>query len=130
MQLSITALYAGIFAIFALVLSFRAGSYRGKARASILFGDPPNLELAQRVRVHQNFLEYVPMLLILMAVIELNGATPTFLHAVGASLVIARIAHAIGLKHDNMAHVGRFIGAAGTALLTLIVSVYAIWMVV
>lgn len=130
MQIPITALYAGVFAIFALVLSFRAGSYRGKAKASILFGDPPNMELAERVRVHQNFLEYVPILLIVMGAMELNGASATFLHAIGGLLVIARIAHAVGLKHDNMAHVGRLIGAGGTALLTLVAAVYCIWMVV
>ncbi|MDH3440441.1 MAG: MAPEG family protein [Gammaproteobacteria bacterium] len=130
MQLPVTALYAGLLAIFALALSARAGSYRGKTGVSILYGDPINWELAERVRAHQNFLEYVPMLLIMMGISELNGASSTYLHSVGALLVIARIAHVIGLRHDNMAHIGRLIGAGGTALLTLIVAVYAIWMVV
>ena len=128
MQVPITALYAGILAIFALGLSARAGLYRGTAKASILYGDPPNMELAQRVRVHQNFLEYVPILLILMGVIELNGGSTTFLHAAGVILIGARVAHAIGLKHDNAAHPGRAIGAGGTALLTLIAAIYAVWM--
>ena len=101
--------------IFALVLSFRAGGYRGKAGISVLFGDPVNWELAERVRVHQNFLEYVPLMLILMAAIELNHGSGLFLHVTGFLLLIARVAHAIGLKHDNMAHIGRLIGAAGTS---------------
>ena len=130
MQLPITALYAGVLAIFALVLSARAGSYRGKVGVSVLYGDPINWELAQRVRAHQNFLEYVPVLLILIGISELNGASSTYLHSVGALLVISRIAHAIGIKHDNMAHIGRLIGAGGTALLTLVAALYAIWMVV
>ena len=53
MTLPITAFYTGILAIFALFLSAQAGIYRGKAGASILFGDPVNMELAQRVRRHQ-----------------------------------------------------------------------------
>ena len=130
MQLPITLLFAAIFAIFALFLSFRAGFYRGASGIPILFGDPPDKELAVRVRRHQNFLEYVPMMLILMAMIELNGGSPTFLLIAGACLLGARIAHAIGLKHDNMGHVGRFIGAAGTALITLVSACYALWMVV
>lgn len=130
MQLPITALYAGILAIFALVLSFRAGSLRGKTGISVLFGEPQNMELAEKVRAHQNFLEYVPMLLILMGVIELNGGSGTFLHVVGALLIISRIAHAIGLKHDNMAHPGRLVGAGGTALLTLVAAIYALWITV
>jgi len=127
MSIPITLMYASVFALFALVLSFRAGSYRGKSGVSVLFGEPANMDLAERVRVHQNFLEYVPMVLIVMAAIEANGGSPMFLYVVGDLLFIARIAHAIGLKHDNMAHKGRLIGAGGTALITLVVSGYGLW---
>lgn len=128
MQLPITLMYAAIFAVFALVLSFRAGGFRGKVGVSVLFGDPANMELAERVRVHQNFLEYVPIMLILMGLIEANNGSSMFLFVVGDLLIIARIAHAIGLKHDNMAHKGRTIGAGGTALVTLVSAVYGIWL--
>ncbi len=128
MQMPITLMYASIFALFALVLSFRAGSARGKSGVSILFGEPPNLELAEKVRVHQNFLEYVPIFLIAFAAIEVNGGNTMFLYVVGDLLILSRIAHAIGLKHDNMGHIGRLIGAGGTALLTLVTAVYGIWL--
>ncbi len=128
MSIPIALTFASVFALFALVLSFRAGSFRGKSGISILFGEPPNLELAERVRVHQNFLEYVPMILIVMGAIEANGGSSTFLYIVGDLLIIARIAHAIGLKHGNMAHKGRLIGAGGTALITLATAGYGLWM--
>ena len=127
MQLTITAIYAGILAVFALVLSARAGSYRGKAGASILYGEPVDWELAVRVRAHQNFLEYVPFIVIMMGVIELNGGSATFLHSAGSLLIVARIAHVIGLKHDDMGTKGRFIGAAGTALIMFVSAGYTIW---
>ena len=130
MTLSITALYAGILMIFALALSFKAGGFRGSTGISVLFGDPVNMELAQRVRVHQNFLEYIPMAIILMGVIEINGGNATFLHVFGVVLIISRIAHAIGLKHDNMGHPGRVIGAGGTAIMSMAAAVYALWMVI
>lgn len=130
MALPITALYAGVLTIFALVLSARAGGFRGKSGISVLYGDPKNMELAVRVRVHQNFLEYVPMAIIIMGLIEVNGGSSTFLHSMGIVLIISRIAHAVGLKHDNMAHPGRTIGAGGTALMSLIAAVYLLWMVV
>ena len=128
MSMPITLMYASIFALFALVLSFRAGSFRGKSGISVLFGDPSNMELAERVRAHQNFLEYVPMIVIVMGAIELNGGSNMFLFWVGDLLFLARIAHAVGLKHDNMAHKGRLIGAAGTALITVAVVGYGLWM--
>jgi len=124
----VTLLYASFFALFALVLSFRAGSFRGKAQISVLYGEPTNLELAQRVRVHQNFLEYVPLILIMFGLLEASGVSRMFLYVMGDLLIVARIAHAIGLKHDNMQHIGRLIGAGGTALITLVTAGYGLWL--
>lgn len=128
MQMPITLMYASIMAIFALVLSFKAGGFRGKSGISVLFGEPANMELVEKVRRHQNFLEYVPIFLILFGALELAGASSMFLYIVGDLLIVFRIAHAIGLKHDNMGHPGRLIGAGGTALLTLVVAGYGLWM--
>ena len=130
MSLPITALYAGILMIFALALSFRAGGFRGKTGISVGHGEPVNMDLAERVRIHQNFLEYVPMAVILMGILETNGGNATFLHVFGVVLIVARIAHAVGLKHDNMGHPGRVIGAGGTALISVVAALYALWMVV
>ena len=128
MTAPITLMYACVFGLFALVLSFRAGSFRGKTGISVLHGEPQNMELAERVRVHQNFLEYVPLIVIMMGAIEVNGGNSMFLYIVGDLLFIARVVHAIGLKHDNMAHKGRAIGAGGTALLMLACGVYGLWL--
>ena len=129
MSLPITALYASILMIFALALSIRAGGFRGKTGISVGHGEPVNMNLTERVRINQNFLEYVPMAIILMGILETNGGNATFLHVFGVVLIIARIAHAVGLKHDNMAHPGRIIGAGGTALISVVAALYAIWMV-
>jgi uncharacterized membrane protein YecN with MAPEG domain len=51
-----------------------------------------------------------------------------FLYVVGDLMILARIAHAIGLKHDNMGHIGRLIGAGGTALLTVVAAGYGLWL--
>jgi uncharacterized membrane protein YecN with MAPEG domain len=128
MAMPISLTYASIFTLFALVLSFRAGSFRGKTGVSVLFGNPPNMDLAERVRAHQNFLEYVPMIVIVMGAIEANGGSPMFLYVVGDLLILARIAHAVGLKHDNMAHKGRMIGAGGTLLITVATAGYGLWL--
>jgi hypothetical protein len=125
MQVPITALYAGILAIYAIWLSSRAGLMRGKVGISILHGD--NMELAEKMRRHQNFVEYVPIALILIGVLEINGSNSIFLHGLGIALVIARVAHAKGLFHDNISHPLRAVGAGGTALITVIAGIAAIW---
>jgi len=127
MSMPISLTYASIFTLFAMVLSFRAGGFRGKTGISILFGSPTNMELAERVRAHQNFLEYVPMIVIVMAAIEANGGSSMFLYVVGDLLILARISHAVGLKHENMAHKGRFIGAFGTLLISVATAGYGLW---
>ena len=40
---------------------------------------------------------------------------------------MARFAHAVGLKADNMAHIGRLIGAGGTTLMLVVAAGYVIW---
>ncbi|MDX1508230.1 MAG: MAPEG family protein [Woeseiaceae bacterium] len=128
MTMPITLMYASIFALFGLFLSFRAGSFRGKTGISVLYGEPQNMELAERARVHQNFLEYVPLVVIMMAAIEVNGGSPWFLFVVGDLLILFRIAHAVGLRHDNIAHKGRFIGAFGTMLVSVACAAYGLWL--
>lgn len=120
----ITILYAGLLGVLSLVLSFFAGSMRGKTGVSI--GDGGKIELLLAMRRHANFVEYVPLALILIMLLEMNGVGATAIHSLGAALVVCRIAHAVGLKADTMQGMGRLIGAAGTALVTLVASVWAI----
>ncbi len=120
----ITTLYAGILGLISLALSFQAGNMRGKTGISI--GDGGKQEMLLAMRRHANFVEYVPLALILIGSLEMNGVSQMTIHIMGACLVIFRIAHAVGLKADTMAGLGRLIGAAGTALLTLVASVWAI----
>jgi len=127
-MLTTTLLYAALFALFALGLSFKAGGARGNAKVSVLYGEPADMDLAEKVRRHQNFLEYVPMILILMGAIELSGGSSTWLHAFGVVLIVSRILHAVGLKHDNMGHPGRMVGMIGTVGVTVIAAGYGLWL--
>ncbi|MDH3589974.1 MAG: MAPEG family protein [Gammaproteobacteria bacterium] len=125
MAIPITALYAGILAFILTWLAFRAGSLRGKKKISI--GDGGNVEMLEAIRRHANAVEYVPLALILIAVLELNGANSAFLHVLGIVLVIARIAHPLGLKAESMGDPRRAIGAGGTILVIVVAAGYAIW---
>jgi uncharacterized protein len=121
----ITAFYAGLLALIVIALGAAIGQMRARTGISILHGD--NMELATRIRRHGNFTESVPFALILLGFLELNGASPGLLHGLGIALVLARIAHPIGLQHDNVRNPLRGIGAGGTILVTLIAAVMLIW---
>ncbi len=120
----ITILYASMLGLISLWLSHQCGSLRGKTGISV--GDGGNVELLVAMRRHANFVEYVPLALILIALLEMQGVPTAAIHALGGSLVFCRVAHAIGLKADTMSGAGRLIGAAGTALITLVASVWGI----
>jgi uncharacterized membrane protein YecN with MAPEG domain len=121
----ITAFYAGLLALIVIVLGALIGPLRLRTGISILHGD--NMVLATAIRRHGNFTESVPLALILLGFLELNGASPGLLHGLGIALVVARIAHPLGLKHDNVRNPLRGIGAGGTTLVTLIAGVMLIW---
>jgi hypothetical protein len=119
MAAPITALYASLLALVFMALSFHAGSTRGRLRIPVGHGE--NSQLLVAMRRQANFVEYVPIILILLVIAELNSANPTWLHALGASLLVFRIVHPFGLGSEvgTLKSPFRIIGAAGTMLVTL-----------
>ena len=97
-----------------------------RGRLNISFGDGGDASLSLAMRRHANFVEYVPLTLILIAMLEVQGVAGYWIHVFGAALVAARISHAFGLKPDTVNNIGRIVGAGGTALVLLVVSVWAI----
>ena len=114
----ISGLYAGIQALIGFALSFGIGPMRGKLGISI--GDGGNADLLLRVRRHGNWAENVPLALLLIALLELNGAGGALLHGLGATLVVARIAHPLGLKKDKVNEPLRIGGAVLTGLVSVV----------
>jgi uncharacterized membrane protein YecN with MAPEG domain len=108
----------------AISVAFPAGSLRGKLAVPV--GDGGNRDLLVAMRRQANFIEWVPLLLVLLALLEMNGVGKVPMHVMGASLIVFRACHAFGLRGDTMRNPGRFIGAMGTMLLTAVASVWLI----
>lgn len=123
-SIAITPLYAGILGIMSIVIAFQAGKIRGSTKVSV--GDGGNPELLLAMRRHANFIEFVPLALVLIALLEFNGVSSTAIHLLGGGLVVFRICHAIGIKADTIESPLRGIGAAGSTLVILVASVWAI----
>ena len=124
-MLTTTALYAGILAIIAVYLGSIPGRMRGRMKISVGDGGYPDMVLA--MRRHANFVEWVPLAIILIGLLEFNGAPKLAIHGFGVALVAFRICHAVGLQKENINVPTRIIGAGGTALVITLVS---IWLVV
>jgi len=120
-SLSITGLYAGLLTLLFIGLSMNIIRLRLKNKIGI--GDGGNEMLAKAVRVHGNFSEYIPLALLLLGIYELNGAGPLWLHALGATLFIGRILHAVGLTKTIGASKQRQIGMISLFIVMLILAV-------
>jgi uncharacterized membrane protein YecN with MAPEG domain len=122
---SITALYAGILGLIGFGVASVIGPYRLGADA-VSIGDGGRLDLITAMRRHANFAEWVPLALILIALLELNRVSGTAIHALGATLVVARLSHAFGFRKDDSFSAFRGIGAGLTVLVTIVASVWSI----
>lgn len=120
----ITSFYAGLCGLLLVVLYARVSQRR--LGTKIGTGTGGDSELEQRVRAHGNFVETVPLVLILLYLVEQTGASPAVIHGFGASFVIARVAHAQGMSSTLGRSAGRFYSSVGTLLIT---AGLAIWLI-
>lgn len=112
--LAVTSLYAGSLTLWYLVLSF---GVIGRRRAGVLPGNGGDKMMQRAIRGHGNFSEYVPLALVLLAVLEINGASILVLHSLGAALLAARLLHGYAFAFTEQFAFGRFWGT----LITFIV---------
>ena len=91
----ITSIYASLSALLIVRLSLGVIKLRRKHRVSV--GDGGNEDLHLAIRAHSNALEYIPITLMLLLTLELDGAPKILIHILGVTLLIGRILHAMGL---------------------------------
>ena len=91
----ITAVFTGLLALMLVGISIRVTVLRAKKKVNLFDGGDP--ELGAAIRVQGNFIEYVPLALALMGLMEAMGARPWIVYLFGIALLAARLAHAWGL---------------------------------
>ncbi|MFK8010899.1 MAG: MAPEG family protein [Marinicellaceae bacterium] len=120
-MLQITGLFASILGILIILLAYKVVSFRRSNKVGI--GDNGDKSGILAIRAHANAIEYIPMLVILMGIYEVNGGNVTVLYVIGALAVVARFMHAFGLSKSAGVSTGRFYGTALTWLITVVLSV-------
>ncbi|MBT3459542.1 MAG: glutathione S-transferase, partial [Halieaceae bacterium] len=87
--------YIALLGILFIPFTLRVGLYRVKNGIDI--GDGKDDALIKLNRGQGNFIETVPLAVMLLIVMEILGASTTWLHALGALLVIGRCLHYVGI---------------------------------
>ncbi len=126
MILPITLTTAGWAALINIWLAMRCGQARTKEKVSV--GDGGNEFVIRRMRAHSNFVEFTPIVIILIGAIEFSKGsnTPAWLMWLAIIFIVSRIAHALGMDGGKFG-VGRSVGTLTTMLTTLILGIYAIF---
>ncbi|MGV6840421.1 MAG: MAPEG family protein [Planktomarina sp.] len=92
----IISLYALPLVLIYGVLTYRVIIYRRTHLISL--GDDGNKSLMKRMRAHSNFVETVPLAMILIMLLELSNAPAVLIHGLCIALVIGRALHAYGFS--------------------------------
>ena len=120
----VTPLYAGLLVLWFVVLSARVVNLR---RRGIIFGDNGDIGVIRIVRAQANFAEYVPVALVMMGFLEAGRFSIYVLHALGLTLLVARLLHGSALSFGWQIKFGRAAGAALTFIVLLIEAVLCLY---
>ena len=126
--MAITAVYAALLTGLLVILSARVIGHR-RSR-SIEIGDGDDRELLRRMRVHANFVEYVPFALVLMAVAESMSAPKALLHVLGVALLAGRVMHAYALSQTPHILRLRVLGMVLTLTMLMVAAAACLWLAV
>lgn len=123
----ITPFYAAILGLLFVLLSVRTLRLRRKLQIPI--GDAGNVQMQRAMRVHANFAEYTPLTLVLILLLELQGARGLLVHALCIFLLAGRISHAYGVSKEAENYKYRVFGMAMTfiALVGAIFSLFVFY---
>ncbi|HHX8559111.1 TPA: MAPEG family protein [Vibrio diabolicus] len=115
----ITALYASILAILIIWLAVQVIKQRRLNQVAYVDGGVEALQIARSAQ--SNATEYIPITLILMALLESNSAYPTWIHLTGIIFVIGRIIHARGILKEDLKRRVRGMQVTFLVILSLVV---------
>jgi len=93
---TIVPVYAALLTLLFVYLSVR--TIRVRRRLQIAIGDKGQPEMQRAMRVHANFAEYVPLALVLLAMVESRAPAAWLMHGLCLSLLVGRLLHAYGVS--------------------------------
>lgn len=124
-SLPILGVYAGINILINLFLAYRVSANR--VRSNVMTGTGSDEKLYNASRAHVTNVEYTPIALIGLIVLNVLGASIYVMHLVGLTLTIGRILHAIGVSRTGESTPPRLIGTLLTWTSLLVAGIACLW---
>ncbi|MFA5685480.1 MAG: MAPEG family protein [Lysobacteraceae bacterium] len=124
-MLAASSIYIALGALLLITLTLRVILRRKSKLVGI--GDGGDAELARRIRAHANAVETLPIGLLLLAALELNGSPTALIHGLGIALLLGRALHAWGLSGSAGQSFGRLYGMLLTLTVLLVAPLLLLW---
>lgn len=124
MPLPVTAIFAGLMALWLVVLQFKVVGFRRTQKVSLGTGGD---QMGERlIRAHGNAVETIPIFLILLAASETLGTPQWILIALGVVFTLGRLMHGVHFFKIRQGGKLRFYGMIMTLLATISAAIGAI----
>ncbi|RIJ17402.1 MAPEG family protein [Henriciella mobilis] len=121
-------LYTALCLLLMLALKMNVGRVRAKEK--VMFGDGGKEPVQRAQRVQGNAVEDVPVTLVGLVGLALLSAPVWLVHALGATLFLARVLHAVGLGGSSGGSPGRMWGTLLSLVVMLATVIACLWYVV
>src|SRR6478736_4835391 len=114
---TITGFYLAILALIFLVLGLQVSRLRRGNRV-----------LRSAIRAHANFAEYVPIIVLMVALLETSGLPALRVHLLMGTLLVARLMHPLGMYVGPRTLQFQICRVGGISLTLLVLAAAAITM--
>jgi uncharacterized protein len=128
MTLPVTAFTAAICAIMLFILAIDTVRHRMRVKAA--FGDHGDAKLISAARSHGNLAEHAPIVILMLAFLEMSHANHMALMAIGALFLAGRVSHIFGLyaPMSEKPPLPRSVGVSVTWVVMLALSGWTLWL--
>jgi uncharacterized membrane protein YecN with MAPEG domain len=92
---SITATYLAVLALLYAALGLQVARLRRGNR--VVFGHGENKKLRSAIRAHAHFAEYVPIIALMVAMLEMSGSPAMRIQMLMGTLLVVRLLHPLGM---------------------------------
>ena len=119
--MTITLISASFLGLLLIYLSYNVTKHRASAKVSV--GDGGDEGLQNAIRAHGNLIEYAPMALILIGLLEFREVNAMFVLGLAVAFVVGRYMHGLTFGKFEGRNPFRFWGTVLTWLVILVGSI-------
>lgn len=119
--MTITLIAASFIGLLLIYLSYNVSKHRLRAQVSV--GDGGDEGLMKAIRAHGNLIEYAPIGLILIGLLEYRGASSILVLVLASAFVLGRYMHGLAFEKFEGKNPFRMLGTILTWLTILVASI-------